>query len=61
MVHGITSTHGLKGGLSELNYEHDVEKRLQARILQDRIRLREFFKDFDPLRKGTVGEAGVSF
>lgn len=38
--------------------ETDVEKRIQAVILRDRIRIREFFHDFDHLRKGTVGEAG---
>jgi hypothetical protein len=27
-------------------------------VLKDRIRIREFFLDFDRLRKGTVGEAG---
>ncbi len=58
VVSGITATHGLKGGLETLNYEHDIEKRLQAQVLKDRIRIREFFYDFDRLRKGHVGEAG---
>lgn len=43
-----------------LNIELDVEKRMQALVLKDRIRIKEFFIDFDKLRKGFVGEAGVS-
>jgi hypothetical protein len=42
-----------------LNIELDVEKRLQADVLKDRIRIKQFFIDFDRLRKGYVGEAGV--
>lgn len=34
--------------------------RIQALIAKDGIRIREFFLDFDKLRKGTVGEAAVS-
>ena len=45
---------------SFLKLELDVEKRLQALVVKDRIRIKEFFLDFDKLRKGTVGEAGVS-
>lgn len=44
-----------------MNLEKDVERRLQALVAKDRIRIREFFIDFDKLRKGTVGEAAVSF
>jgi hypothetical protein len=29
-------------------------------VLKDRIRIKQFFIDFDRLRKGTVGEAAVS-
>lgn len=43
-----------------MNVELDVEKRMQALVLKDRIRIKEFFIDFDKLRKGYVGEAGVS-
>jgi hypothetical protein len=43
-----------------MNVELDVEKRLQALIAKDRIRIKEFFIDFDKLRKGWVGEAAVS-
>jgi len=43
-----------------MNVELDVEKRIQALVAKDRIRIREFFIDFDKLRKGFVGEAAVS-
>jgi hypothetical protein len=43
-----------------LNVELDVERRMQAEILKRQVRIKEFFHDFDRLRKGTVGEAGVS-
>lgn len=41
--------------------ENDVEKRMQALAAKDGIRVKEFFIDFDKLRKGTVGEAAVSY
>jgi hypothetical protein len=43
-----------------LDVELDVEKRLQADVLKNRVRVKEFFMDFDRLRKGFVGEAAVS-
>ena len=43
-----------------MNVELDAEKRLQALVAKDRIRIKEFFIDFDKLRKGFVGEAAVS-
>jgi hypothetical protein len=43
-----------------MNIELDVEKRIQALVAKDRIRIKEFFIDFDKLRKGFVGEAAVS-
>ena len=43
-----------------LRHEDDIEKRIQARIAKDGVRIREFFIDFDKLRKGVVGEAAVS-
>jgi len=46
---------------SYMNVELDVEKKLQALVAKDRIRIKEFFIDFDKLRKGYVGEAAVSF
>jgi hypothetical protein len=41
-----------------IDVELDVEKRMQAEVLKRQIRIKEFFHDFDRLRKGTVGEAG---
>jgi hypothetical protein len=43
-----------------IDVELDVEKRLQADVLKNRVRVKEFFMDFDRLRKGFVGEAAVS-
>jgi hypothetical protein len=40
-----------------LALELDVEKRLQAFVAKDGIRIRQFFIDFDKLRKGTCGDA----
>lgn len=40
-----------------LRHEDDIEKRIMARIAKDGIRIKQFFIDFDKLRKGTVGEA----
>jgi len=44
---------------AKLNTQLDVEKRLQALAAKDRIRIREFFLDFDKLRKGYCGEAAM--
>jgi len=44
-----------------MNVESDVEKRIQALVAKDRVRIKEFFIDFDKLRKGYVAEAAVSF
>ena len=49
-----------QGQAPYMNVELDVEKRLQALVAKDRIRIKEFFVDFDKLRKGWVGEAAVS-
>ena len=38
-----------------MNIELDVEKRLQAVVAKERVRIKEFFIDFDKLRKGQVG------
>lgn len=46
---------------SYMNVELDVEKKLQAKVAKDRVRIKEFFIDFDKLRKGFVGEAAVSY
>ena len=45
--------------LNVLNVELNVEKRIQAEVLKDRVRIKQFFIDFDRLRKGFVGEAAV--
>lgn len=50
-----------QNGAAILHVEDDVEKRLQSLVVKDRIRVKEFFTDFDKLRKGWVGEAAVSF
>ena len=55
--HGHQSNYQQPG---RLRCELDIEKRIQALIAKDGIRIREFFNDFDKLRKGTVGEAAVS-
>lgn len=57
-AHGHQSNY--QGQTAVLRHEDDVEKRIQARIAKDGIRIKEFFIDFDKLRKGTVGEAAVS-
>lgn len=46
---------------SYMNVELDVEKRIQALVAKDRVRIKMFFIDFDKLRKGTVGESAVSY
>jgi Ca2+-binding EF-hand superfamily protein len=40
-----------------INIDHDpsdVESRLQAQVVMRRVRIEEFFRDFDKLRKGKV-------
>jgi len=39
------------------NDPNDVESRLRSLVLMKRIRINEFFKDFDKLRKGKVTKA----
>jgi len=58
-AHGHPSS--FQGHSSALSLQDDVEKRLQAYVAKDLIRIKQFFIDFDKLRKGTVGEAGVSY
>lgn len=57
-AHGHQSNY--QGASATLRFEGDVEKRIMARIAKDGVRIKEFFIDFDKLRKGTVGEAAVS-
>ena len=49
-----------QGQTKTLIHQNDIEMRIRALIAKDGIRLREFFIDFDKLRKGVVGEAAVS-
>jgi len=35
----------------------EVEKKIQAEVVMKKLRIKEFFKDFDNLRKGTVSES----
>jgi len=39
-----------------LTYEKDIEKRIMSLVYMKQVRIKEFFEDFDPLRKGTVTE-----
>lgn len=57
-AHGHQSNY--QGQTAVLRHENDIEKRIQATIARDGVRIREFFIDFDKLRKGVVGEAAVS-
>lgn len=43
-----------------IKVELDVEKRIQAEAIETRMRVSEYFRDFDKLRKGAVSEAAVS-
>ncbi len=36
------------------NDPHDIERRIQACVVMKRVRMTEFFRDFDKLRKGKV-------
>ena len=55
--HGHQSNYQMPG---KLKVEGDIERRIQALLAKDGIRIKEFFLDFDKLRKGTVGVAAVS-
>lgn len=59
-AHGHQSSFQPNSTGSKLALQSDVEKRIQAAVARDGIRIRQFFIDFDKLRKGTVGEAAVS-
>ena len=37
-----------------VNNPDDIEKRLQAQVVMKRVRIEEFFFDFDKLRRGKV-------
>ena len=36
-----------------------IEKKVQAMVVMKQLRIKEFFKDYDPLRKGTVTDSQV--
>jgi len=38
------------------NNPNDIEKRLQAAVVMKRVRIEEFFFDFDKLRRGKVSK-----
>jgi hypothetical protein len=63
--HMSSSAHGhpssYQGVAKSLVVENDVIKRIQASVIKNGIRIQEFFIDFDKLRKGTCGEAAVSY
>lgn len=44
----------LQQAVNIANDPSDVEKRLQAQVVMKRVRIEEFFRDFDKLRKGRV-------
>jgi hypothetical protein len=37
----------------------DVIRKIQAEVIMKRLRIAEFFRDYDPLRKGVVSESQV--
>lgn len=57
--HGHPSSY--QGTPASLAVESDVEKRIQASVAKNGIRIQEFFIDFDKLRKGICGESAVSY
>lgn len=58
-AHGHPSS--FQGPNATLASDNDVESQIQALVARDGIRVKEFFIDFDKLRKGTCGEAAVSY
>ena len=55
-THGvdIMQNRFLKSSLDRASDPNDAEERLRAAVLMKRVRIDEFFKDFDKLRKGKV-------
>ena len=57
-----TSTDNLKSFVEtvalkpNLSIEEDVEKYIRAEVFQNQCRIKDFFEDFDKLRKGWVTE-----
>lgn len=54
-AHGHPSSYQAPN--ASLKTENDIERRIQALVAKDGIRVQEFFIDFDKLRKGTCGDA----
>jgi hypothetical protein len=50
----VISNRFLQQRIETANDPNDVEKRLQAAVVMKRVRIEEFFQDFDKLRKGKV-------
>ena len=50
----IMQNRFLKSSLDRASDPSDAEERLRAAVLMKRVRIDEFFKDFDKLRKGKV-------
>jgi hypothetical protein len=50
----IISNRFLQKRIETSNNPNDVETRLQAAVVMKRVRIEEFFLDFDKLRKGRV-------
>lgn len=50
----VISNRFQKQRIETANDPNDVENRLQAAIVMKRVRIEEFFRDFDKLRKGRV-------
>ena len=46
--------------MKEIEDRPELEKKLREYLEEKRIRLKEFFLDFDPLRKGVITEDKVS-
>ena len=42
-----------------LNVDNDIEKRIKREVYQRGIRIKDFFYDYDKLRKGTMTEDKV--
>ena len=50
----VINNRFLQKRIETANNPSDVEKRLQAKVVMKRVRIEEFFNDFDKLRKGKV-------
>jgi len=50
----IISNRFLQKRIETSNNPNDIETRLQATVVMKRVRIEEFFFDFDKLRKGKV-------